>query len=142
MRGRQESLEHEAAALRAERVELQKNAIRLEAASRTAEIQYRELLARFQREVPSGEIRELSQLVADRLDQGVPADRIAFFINAADRVRDCGNPETKRFIVPRSEEHTSELQSLMRISYAVFCFKKKNNTKNTHTSTHQHNTNK
>src|SRR3546814_5138346 len=31
----------------------------------------------------------------------------------------------------RSEEHTSELQSLMRISYAVFCLKKKNNEKNT-----------
>src|SRR3546814_6267441 len=31
-----------------------------------------------------------------------------------------------RFI--RSEEHTSELQSLMRISYAVFCLKKKKNT--------------
>src|SRR3546814_8431655 len=33
------------------------------------------------------------------------------------------------YIVPveRSEEHTSELQSLMRISYAVFCLKKKNN---------------
>src|SRR3546814_7088134 len=31
--------------------------------------------------------------------------------------------------VARSEEHTSELQSLMRISYAVFCLKKKNNTK-------------
>src|SRR3546814_7394507 len=31
---------------------------------------------------------------------------------------------------PRSEEHTSELQSLMRISYAVFCLKKKKNTKN------------
>src|SRR3546814_9583744 len=31
-------------------------------------------------------------------------------------------------IVGRSEEHTSELQSLMRISYAVFCLKKKNNT--------------
>src|SRR3546814_2244657 len=30
----------------------------------------------------------------------------------------------------RSEEHTSELQSLMRISYAVFCLKKKNQTKN------------
>src|SRR3546814_10377037 len=29
------------------------------------------------------------------------------------------------FSVARSEEHTSELQSLMRISYAVFCFKKK-----------------
>src|SRR3546814_7963617 len=30
-------------------------------------------------------------------------------------------------VVDRSEEHTSELQSLMRISYAVFCLKKKNN---------------
>src|SRR3546814_8580284 len=30
--------------------------------------------------------------------------------------------------VPRSEEHTSELQSLMRISYAVFCLKKKHPT--------------
>src|SRR3546814_8851552 len=29
---------------------------------------------------------------------------------------------------PRSEEHTSELQSLMRTSYAVFCLKKKNQT--------------
>src|SRR3546814_9144863 len=34
----------------------------------------------------------------------------------------------------RSEEHTSELQSLMRISYAVFCLKQKN-TRNTHTVT-------
>src|SRR3546814_3914341 len=32
----------------------------------------------------------------------------------------------------RSEEHTSELQSLMRISYAVFCLKKKNNTSYNH----------
>src|SRR3546814_4531318 len=33
----------------------------------------------------------------------------------------------------RSEEHTSELQSLMRSSYAVFCLKKKNNDNNKHT---------
>src|SRR3546814_5217102 len=32
----------------------------------------------------------------------------------------------------RSEEHTSELQSLMRISYAVFCLKKKKNRKKSH----------
>src|SRR3546814_1914634 len=40
---------------------------------------------------------------------------------------------------PRSEEHTSELQSLMRISYAVFCLKKKKiiiKQKNTTTQTH------
>src|SRR3546814_16735790 len=34
----------------------------------------------------------------------------------------------------RSEEHTSELQSLMRISYAVFCLKKKKNKSTPHTS--------
>src|SRR3546814_9556235 len=34
---------------------------------------------------------------------------------------------TRRLQVVRSEEHTSELQSLMRISYAVFCLKKKKN---------------
>src|SRR3546814_2518869 len=38
----------------------------------------------------------------------------------------------------RSEEHTSELQSLMRISYAVFCLKKKKHTIKKHISTQQH----
>src|SRR3546814_1082069 len=37
-----------------------------------------------------------------------------------------GAPED--VVACRSEEHTSELQSLMRISYAVFCLKKKHNT--------------
>src|SRR3546814_7017926 len=36
----------------------------------------------------------------------------------------------------RSEEHTSELQSLMRTSYAVFCLKQKNNTTKTNTCEH------
>src|SRR3546814_2661498 len=44
---------------------------------------------------------------------------------------------TYTFTLERSEEHTSELQSLMRISYAVFCFTKKNkdplNTDRDHT---------
>src|SRR3546814_2817058 len=44
--------------------------------------------------------------------------------------------EAAALAIRRSEEHTSELQSLMRISYAVFCLKKKNNKKNTQTSTH------
>src|SRR3546814_3248301 len=39
-----------------------------------------------------------------------------------------GNPVRRWWPSSRSEEHTSELQSLMRISYAVFCLKKKKNT--------------
>src|SRR3546814_3182860 len=38
-----------------------------------------------------------------------------------------GVPRSFSVTSTRSEEHTSELQSLMRISYAVFCLKKKNN---------------
>src|SRR3546814_7336133 len=58
-------------------------------------------------------------IVASRLPSGTPAwgklpqnPRLRFGLCSVTR---------------RSEEHTSELQSLMRISYAVFCLKKKNN---------------
>src|SRR3546814_1876625 len=44
----------------------------------------------------------------------------------ADRGGRCGRCAARRAL-GRSEEHTSELQSLMRISYAVFCLKKKKN---------------
>src|SRR3546814_6774470 len=40
-----------------------------------------------------------------------------------------GASKDQRSAVSRSEEHTSELQSLMRISYAVFCLKKKKTKK-------------
>src|SRR3546814_1052801 len=44
------------------------------------------------------------------------------------------------YLRDRSEEHTSELQSLMRISYAVFCLKKKTTICNNHSSTTTNNT--
>src|SRR3546814_5707722 len=47
--------------------------------------------------------------------------------NDAYRLQSPGSEWDRRTI--RSEEHTSELQSLMRISYAVFCLKKKKDTK-------------
>src|SRR3546814_2683891 len=47
----------------------------------------------------------------------------------AEKTRPCGG-------LARSEEHTSELQSLMRISYAVFCLKKKNTTNITPTTSY------
>src|SRR3546814_1620664 len=52
------------------------------------------------------------------------------------------SPSASRARSGRSEEHTSELQSLMRISYAVFCLKKKKiklpTTHKINTSTHTH----
>src|SRR3546814_7125526 len=56
---------------------------------------------------------------ASRRGAGSRTDR-----DAAVAARD--SPDQGERIAGRSEEHTSELQSLMRISYAVFCLKKKN----------------
>src|SRR3546814_9187378 len=49
-------------------------------------------------------------------------NQVVAILDAADRVQPCRAVECQ----DRSEEHTSELQSLMRNSYAVFCLKKKN----------------
>src|SRR3546814_10352329 len=52
-----------------------------------------------------------------------------------DRVGDeAGGDGREHDVGRRSEEHTSELQSLMRISYAVFCLKKKKETKQSETT--------
>src|SRR3546814_4255164 len=67
-------------------------------------------------------------------------DHITVHLRAPDKIgyvlgRFDGDEDSVRAIldyaVLRSEEHTSELQSLMRISYAVFCLKKKKNNKTT-----------
>src|SRR3546814_4963527 len=50
------------------------------------------------------------------------------FINAMQRFVWSEGALYQVYAAPRSEEHTSELQSLMRISYAVFCLKKKHKT--------------
>src|SRR3546814_1345704 len=51
-------------------------------------------------------------------------------VNISDNEVEMGNPNLSP-LTARSEEHTSELQSLMRISYAVFCLKNKRNQNST-----------
>src|SRR3546814_1769177 len=65
---------------------------------------------------------------------GVESLRLRFGDDDGDGVADVEDPVASQHLAQRlahrSEEHTSELQSLMRISYAVFCLKKKKkNTK-------------
>src|SRR3546814_9782438 len=61
---------------------------------------------------------------AKRAEFQAKRDQVVAALNAIPGVV-CPTPQ-------RSEEHTSELQSLMRISYAVFCLKKQNATNYTH----------
>src|SRR3546814_8781115 len=64
----------------------------------------------------------LRSIAAGTADQ-VPDMLLQIFIKC-DEVRILRRIDNR--LMKRSEEHTSELQSLMRISYAVFCLKKKN----------------
>src|SRR3546814_9790206 len=68
----------------------------------------------------------------DRAPPDRGAERARTTAPAAAHARRVPSARPTRFlrIRARSEEHTSELQSLMRISYAVFCLKNKNNIKN------------
>src|SRR3546814_9323463 len=70
--------------------------------------------------------RDRDPALRERLEGGDPE---------AFRVGPGSGPQGRRpHCVGRSEEHTSELQSLMRISYAVFCLKKKKQNYNYETS--------
>src|SRR3546814_2797676 len=66
----------------------------------------------------SRRIDDHAALLADGIGGSQPGGELGDHIEGADQV------DLDRLAINRSEEHTSELQSLMRISYAVFCLKK------------------
>src|SRR3546814_9226831 len=69
----------------------------------------------------AGEGAERGEAGLDQHHRGFALGQVAAVL--ADMRRE--NAGCARLVLQRSEEHTSELQSLMRISYAVFCLKKK-----------------
>src|SRR3546814_1366798 len=71
-------------------------------------------------------------LIAQHPFEGVDRRFLVLEFQRFGRIAD-GSESLKDSMGVRSEEHTSELQSLMRISYAVFCLKKKR-VNNTHIS--------
>src|SRR3546814_5570310 len=74
-----------------------------------------------------------ADLLFDNFDRVGGRSGVETYVRATHRV----NPMIADASAPRrSEEHTSELQSLMRISSAVFCLKKKQKTTQYHTHSH------
>src|SRR3546814_6071309 len=78
------------------------------------------------------EVDDAGRFMRDLGIRSVPVDELPLAVHLWQspmprRLRDPLPPEQEQGKPWRSEEHTSELQSLMRISYAVFCLKKKNN---------------
>src|SRR3546814_9841618 len=75
-------------------------------------------------------VREQGVLDLSRVDvEGARHDHVVLAVHDEQVALVVEVADFARVEPARSEEHTSELQSLMRISYAVFCLKKKNNSK-------------
>src|SRR3546814_2013927 len=92
-------------------------------------------------EDPAERDRTFNEMVDRMYEHGKALNAASYFeiddvIDPADSRRWITTSFASAPPLARSEEHTSELQSLMRISYAVFCLKKK---KTTHTYNHRHN---
>src|SRR3546814_3359070 len=79
------------------------------------------------REVDARSAPDFHALITELAQRaGIPMPRVYVIDNAQPNAFATGrNPQNAAVAATRSEEHTSELQSLMRISYAVFCLKKK-----------------
>src|SRR3546814_8246557 len=86
------------------------------------------------RQIPETRVRQLQQRILIDLAGGGQHQSFGPIMNVDPAFQRCHIDRCNaRFI--RSEEHTSELQSLMRISYAVFCLKKKISTIQQRTTT-------
>src|SRR3546814_6032955 len=83
-----------------------------------------DMAARLHQRVEGEELRGVPRSGRQRGHAAFERGHLAFE-RAVGRVHQPGVDIPRNFEIERSEEHTSELQSLMRISYAVFCLKKK-----------------
>src|SRR3546814_6744072 len=84
-----------------------------------------------QKNLLMGDIKSWFTGVNTNID-GRDKPRVVLYVGSASAYRERCDEVKNGGYRERSEEHTSELQSLMRISYAVFCLKKKKRQTNTH----------
>ncbi len=96
---RDASLRQEVDQLTEQKDELELLASRLKRAALNAEARSTALEARLAREIPRGDQARLLQLVAERLESGVSAERLAFVISQAEERSECSRSETKRFML-------------------------------------------
>lgn len=98
-RAKEEELRSRIEDLRADAADWEAYADRKEDELEAAIRQLEQLSAQYRREVPTGELRRLTDLVAARLQEGIDPQRLAFFIEAAGPPQDCSQPQTRSFFM-------------------------------------------
>ncbi|WP_029012952.1 hypothetical protein [Niveispirillum irakense] len=100
LKSREGSMQDELVTMIAARDKAERRAAQLQQIAQTQEVRANELEIRLQREVPSGDVARLTELISRKLAEGVNADRIAFLIEQTSNARSCARAETKRFVLP------------------------------------------
>lgn len=99
MKGADAQLRADVARLEEENRQLATAVQQLQAIARSAETRAQEVERRYAQDVPRGDHARMLQLVRERMNDGVSADRLAFVLQNAQQPRDCEEPETRRFVV-------------------------------------------
>jgi cell division protein FtsB len=100
VKGREAGLRTENAQLTQVNDELTRTVAALRTAAQTAETKVSELEARLARELPTGDLARLTEMMRERLAAGVEAKRLSFLLSLVHTARNCEKPESKRFILP------------------------------------------
>ncbi|MDR3515476.1 MAG: hypothetical protein P4M00_06655 [Azospirillaceae bacterium] len=79
--------------------EIEKVALQWQAVAQASDAKLKDLAARYNQDVPQGDVVRLSRLISEKLTAGVTVDRLAFVISQAQNARNCQATETKRFVL-------------------------------------------
>lgn len=85
--------------LESERAGLEQRIMELSSEVQSTQMRYSQLEEQYQKEVPTGDLKILTDLARKQLDAGIKPDRLKFVISAARPPRNCTEPQSKRFVV-------------------------------------------
>jgi cell division protein FtsB len=91
--------QQQAMKLQGERAGLEQTITSLRSEVQSTQVRYQQLEAKYAQEVPTGALKQLTDLVKKQLDSGIEAERLTSAINAARPPKNCSEPAVKRFVI-------------------------------------------
>lgn len=99
VRSSEMAYKEQAQKLQSERGGLEQTITTLRSEVQSTQVHYQQLQAQYEKEVPQGDFKKLTDMVKKQLDAGIKPERLAFVIDAARPPRNCTYPQIKRFVV-------------------------------------------
>ncbi|MFH1158052.1 MAG: hypothetical protein V1721_04110, partial [Pseudomonadota bacterium] len=99
VRSSEAACKQQAANLQEERKGLEQTITSMRSEVQSTQVRYKQLETKYRQEVPTGEFRQLMDLVKKQLEAGIKAERMSFVIEAARPPRNCSDSVTKRFVM-------------------------------------------